>query len=108
MIRKQLEQLHIPELLDVSIDTVERYQGSQRDVIIYSFTVQRLYQLEFLTSNRFVEKNHIIDRKLNVALTRARKQMIIIGNEEILNSDEIFARLVEFVKKKNSDTASDA
>ena len=40
MVRKGIEKLGIPELEKISIDTVERYQGSQRDVIIYSFTIQ--------------------------------------------------------------------
>lgn len=100
MIRKEIEKLGIHELEDISIDTVERYQGSQRDVIIYSFTIQNRYQLDFLTSNCFEEDDHIIDRKLNVAITRARKQMILTGNAEILNNDIIFKSLIEHVKSK--------
>ncbi|WP_306302254.1 DEAD/DEAH box helicase [Segatella paludivivens] len=100
MIRKEIEKLGIPELGDISIDTVERYQGSQRDVIIYSFTIQNRYQLDFLTSNCFEEDDHIIDRKLNVAITRARKQMILTGNAEILNNDIIFKSLIEHIKSK--------
>lgn len=37
LIRKELQALAIPALSRISIDTVERYQGSERDVIIYSF-----------------------------------------------------------------------
>ena len=44
MVRKELEQLNIPAIEDISIDTVERYQGSQRDIIIYSFTIQNRFQ----------------------------------------------------------------
>lgn len=101
MIRKEIEKLHIPELQNVSIDTVERYQGSQRDVIIYSFTIQHFYQLEFLTANSFTEEGKIIDRKLNVALTRARKQMIMTGNTHVLNGNTLFRQLIDFCKMKN-------
>ena len=102
MIRKELEKLNIPALEAISIDTVERYQGSQRDVIIYSFTIQNAYQLEFLTANSFVEYDqHIIDRKLNVAITRARKQMILTGNEAILKQNPLFASLIEDIKQQN-------
>ena len=102
MIRKELEKLNIPALEAISIDTVERYQGSQRDVIIYSFTIQNAYQLEFLTANSFVEDDqHIIDRKLNVAITRARKQMILTGNEAILKQNPLFASLIEDIKQQN-------
>ncbi len=100
MVRKGIEKLGIPELEKISIDTVERYQGSQRDVIIYSFTIQNIWQLDFLAGNSFVEDGAIIDRKLNVAITRARKQMIITGNPEILRNNQIFNELMEYVKRK--------
>ena len=100
MIRKRVELLGIPELERVSIDTVERYQGSQRDVIVYSFTIQQYYQLDFLTSNCFEENGRVIDRKLNVALTRARKQMIITGNEQLMKANPIFAELIRDIDEK--------
>ena len=100
MVRKGIEKLGIPELEKISIDTVERYQGSQRDVIIYSFTIQNIWQLDFLTGNSFVEDGAIIDRKLNVAITRARKQMIMTGNPEILRNNQIFNQLMDYVKEK--------
>ncbi len=100
MIRKEIERLGIPELEKISIDTVERYQGSQRDVIIYSFTIQNIWQLDFLAGNSFVEDGAIIDRKLNVAITRARKQMIMTGNPEILRNNQTFSQLMEFVRRK--------
>lgn len=100
MIRKEIERLGIPQLDGISIDTVERYQGSQRDVIIYSFTVQCQYQLDFLTSNCFEEDGQIIDRKLNVAITRARKQMIMTGNEKTLSNNLVFKQLITYTKQK--------
>lgn len=98
MIRKEIEKTGIKELSQVSIDTVERYQGSQRDVIIYSFTVQYPYQLDFLTNNCFEEDGHIIDRKLNVAITRARQQMIITGNEQVLSANVLFRQLIQWMR----------
>jgi len=101
MIRKEIERFGIPALDRISIDTVERYQGSQRDVIIYSFTVQCQYQLDFLTSNCFEEDGRIIDRKLNVAITRARKQMIVTGNVQTLSNNLVFSQLIDYIKGKN-------
>lgn len=101
MIRKEIERLEIPALEDISIDTVERYQGSQRDVILYSFTIQSRYQLDFLTSNTFYEEGQPIDRKLNVAITRARKQLILTGNESTLRQNQLFAELIDYIKEKD-------
>ena len=100
MIRKEIERLGLRGLDDISIDTVERYQGSQRDVIIYSFTIQRQYQLSFLTANTFEENGHLIDRKLNVALTRARKQLILTGNPHTLAANAVFSQLMGYIRSK--------
>ena len=100
MIRKEIEKLGIPELEEISIDTVERYQGSQRDIILYSFTIQSRYQLNFLTANTFYEDGQPIDRKLNVAITRARKQLILTGNEQTLRHNQLFAELIDYIKEK--------
>ena len=83
-------------LPDISIDTVERYQGSQRDVIIYDIGVSRQYQLEFLTASTFTDdEGQVVDRKLNVALTRARKQMIIVGCSSILRQNTLYRQLID-------------
>ena len=95
LIRSKMDALRFTEKYgEISIDTVERYQGSQRDVIIFSFTVKHDYQLDFLTSNTFQEDGYVIDRKLNVALTRARKQLIITGNPKIIGKNPIFSRMI--------------
>lgn len=108
MIRKEIEKLGIPELEEISIDTVERYQGSQRDIILYSFTIQSRYQLDFLTANTFYEDSLPIDRKLNVAITRARKQLILTGNEPTLRQNQIFAELIDYIKEKGGYYAEKA
>ena len=93
LIRKELQAKGIPALLDISVDTVERYQGSERDVIIYSFCVNHRYQLKFLPN--LTEENGVqIDRKLNVALTRARKRLIVMGVAEILKENPIYRSFV--------------
>lgn len=99
MIRREIEVLGIPALMDISIDTVERYQGSQRDVIIYSFTIQHPYQLDFLTANCFESEGKVIDRKMNVAMTRARKQLLMTGNVAVLSQNPLFAELIRRYNK---------
>ena len=94
LIRREIAKLNLPMLLDISIDTVERYQGSQRDVIIYAFGVQDQADLDFLTANCFEEDGRTIDRKLNVAMTRARKQLLMTGFPSVLNRNPIYAELI--------------
>ena len=108
MIRKEIMRLQLPALQDISIDTVERYQGSQRDIIIYSFTIQNFSQLNFLTANTFQEGNFLIDRKLNVALTRARKQLLLTGNPHILGANITFYKLMEYIRLHNGYLETDA
>ena len=97
LIRKEIARYAVPELNRITIDTVERYQGSEREVIIYGFTIQKQYQLVFLTENAYEEDGEIIDRKLNVALTRAREQLVLVGNPALLNQNETFRKLIAYV-----------
>lgn len=76
--------------LPITVDTVERYQGGARDIIIFSTCTNRASQLERLVSLS-VEG---IDRKLNVAITRSKEQFILIGNKEILSSNPIYEKLI--------------
>lgn len=96
LIKKEIEALDLPELDQILIDTVERFQGSERDVIIYSFCVNYPYQLKFL-SNLTEDNGILIDRKLNVALTRARKQMYLTGVPELLKLNPIYKSLLNLI-----------
>lgn len=98
MIRKALAERHIPDTADITIDTVERYQGSQRDIIIFSTTVSRPYQLSIL-SEAVTTDGREIDRKLNVALTRARKQFFMTGNETLLRNCTAYREFLDFLSK---------
>jgi superfamily I DNA and/or RNA helicase len=99
LIKREIHSLKIPELNNISVDTVERFQGSQRDIIIYSFSINQFYQLDFL-SNNIEDNGQIIDRKLNVAITRAKKQLFVIGNPSILSNNLTYYRFIEFIRSK--------
>ena len=93
MIRKELALLKIPQTDDIVIDTVERFQGSQRDIMIFSTTISQLYQLNILSTLVEID-GELIDRKLNVALTRAKKQMFIVGNAHLLEKNPLYKELI--------------
>ena len=99
LIKKEIETLGIPVLNRILVDTVERFQGSERDVIIYSCCINSYYQLKFV-SNLTEEDGVLIDRKLNVALTRARKQMFITGVPKFLESSPLYQSLLKLIENR--------
>ena len=102
--RSQIQQLRtalaheeVPDTEDITIDTVERYQGSQRDIIIFSTVVGTDWQLPILSAPVETE-GQLIDRKLNVAITRARKQFFLVGNLTLLATCQPYRELLEYIK----------
>lgn len=98
------DRLHQPlhPLMQITIDTVERFQGSQRKHIIYGLTVQKHYQLRFLAETTFEEHGKQIDRKLNVAMTRAQEYLIIVGNASLLSRVPVYESLIRYVGIKRN------
>ena len=99
LIKKEIAALGIPALNRIMVDTVERFQGSERDVIIYSCCINSYFQLKFV-SNLTEEDGTLIDRKLNVALTRARKQMFVTGVPKYLKSNPLYESLLNLMEHK--------
>lgn len=106
-IKQKLEEAQIPYFEDITVDTVERYQGSQRDIIIFSCAINNPYQLNGIVN---LNDDGSVDRKLNVALTRAKEQLILIGNDSFLSNNLVYFKLIEFIKSKGGyvwDSISD-
>ncbi len=77
--------------LDVEVNTVDGYQGREKEVVIISF----------VRSNRKGDLGFLADlRRLNTALTRAKRKLICVGDGETLNSHETYRRFLEFVKRE--------
>lgn len=74
----------------LTIDTVERYQGGAREIILISLCLNSPTQLHSLVS--LSETG--VDRKLNVALTRARNHIVVLGNPEILKLNNVYNKLM--------------
>ena len=77
--------------IELTIDTVERYQGGARDIILISLCANHYSQLESLVSL----SSEGVDRKLNVAVTRARAQLVIVGTPEVLRYNTLYKKLIE-------------
>lgn len=76
---------------------MERYQGSERDIIIYSFAINNLEYLELSQSMNY---DHSVDRKLNVSLTRARELLFLVGNAAILNSHPFVKQIINDLESR--------
>lgn len=77
----------------VNVDTVDGFQGNERDVIIIS-----LVRSETSENIGFIADS----KRLNVTLTRAQKKLIIIGNKKTLKQKKIFRKLIKFYEKNNA------
>jgi len=74
----------------VTINTVDAFQGQERDVIVISF----------VRSNDKGEVGFLSDiRRTNVAMTRARKKLIMVGDSATLGSHPFYVALLDFVQK---------
>ncbi|HLL06195.1 MAG TPA: AAA domain-containing protein [Myxococcaceae bacterium] len=71
---------------DVEVDTVDAFQGREKDAILVTLTRSNTEgQLGFLTDLR----------RINVALTRARRHLFVVGDSATLSSNAFYARLIE-------------
>lgn len=86
----------------VEIDTVYRFQGREKDVVILSFCNSKLGKLKPYL-RKFLEK----PSQVNVAVTRARKKLILVGNSKSLKESQLLWNLIKLVGKKNTVTFSD-
>jgi hypothetical protein len=97
---KLREELGIEVELEklINIDTVERFQGSEADYILFSTCVNGENYLEALTST---EQNGV-DRKLLVAISRARKQMILLGKSDFLKLSTPYSQLLDYIEQNGA------
>ena len=82
----------IQEKTPVEVKTVDGFQGREKEIIIIS-TVR---------SNSHGNIGFLSDlRRLNVAITRAKRKLIIIGNKNTLKNNPTYFRLIKFVEDEN-------
>lgn len=82
----------IQEQTPVEVKTVDGFQGREKEIIIIS-TVR---------SNDNENIGFLKDlRRLNVAITRAKRKLIIIGHKDTLISNPTYSRLIKFVEDEN-------
>ena len=89
ILKQQLE--HSPDLQDylskISVNTIDSFQGQERDIVYISLT----------RSNAEGAIGFLSDiRRMNVAMTRARKKLVVIGDSATLASSPFYADFIAF------------
>jgi DNA replication ATP-dependent helicase Dna2 len=77
-----------------TVDTVERYQGGARRIILISLCTNREVQMSTLSTL----SREGVDRKLNVAMTRAREHLVLLGNPQVLRESAVYAQLLAYCR----------
>jgi hypothetical protein len=77
----------------VALGTVHRFQGGERDVVLFSTVVTHPGQLGFLN-----ERVNLV----NVAVSRARRHFILVGHAEVLASGPVTGQLIAALRRRPS------
>lgn len=77
----------------VEIDSVDGFQGREKEFVIVSL----------VRSNREGEMGFLTDtRRMNVAMTRARRSLIVIGDSSTLSSIQFYKDFMQYADEKGS------
>ena len=79
---------------DYTVDTVERYQGSAKRIILMSLCTNSVEQVDRLSQL----SDEGVDRKLNVAMTRAREHLVLVGCPDVLKESPVYAQLLGHIE----------
>jgi ATP-dependent RNA/DNA helicase IGHMBP2 len=75
---------------NISVNTIDSFQGQERDIVYISLT----------RSNDKGEIGFLSDiRRMNVAMTRARKKLVVIGDSATLGQHPFYADFIEYAEK---------
>jgi len=100
------QELYNANLGNVTVATVDSSQGCEADVVIVSFVRSQQLSASEASKAGFLSD----DRRINVALTRARHQLICVGNEKTLSVSRspTIVELLKHARDRNLLTTVDA
>lgn len=95
LLKEQLQ--HSPALQvyngNISVNTIDSFQGQERDIVYIGMTRSN-------TDNKIGFLSDI--RRMNVALTRARKKLVVIGDSATLSQLPFYADFITYAEQRNA------
>lgn len=99
-IKKKIQENDNSLHCNVEVNTVDGFQGREKDIIIFS-TVRSRKENEKPTDRKTI--GFLKDkRRMNVSLSRARLSLIVVGNAKRLKISKVWRSLIEFAMKNKS------
>lgn len=92
------EALQKESFVDVAVGTVETFQGQEKEIIIISAVRSKIFVHEDRKHIGFLSN----PRRFNVALTRAKSNLVVIGNPTALQADENWYHFLKFCRDNNA------
>ncbi len=91
LLRELIEEQAELKFLAASINTIDAFQGQERDVVY----------LSLVRSNDRGEIGFLGDtRRMNVAMTRAKRKLVIVGDSATIGSNTFYAALLDYCQDK--------
>lgn len=82
------DQHYLSTYKNIEISTVDSFQGREKEIVVFSL----------VCSNYFKNIGFLKDyRRLNVAVTRAKRHLVIVGNSNTISNDDVLNQLYETV-----------
>ena len=81
----------------ITVKTIDGFQGQERDIIYISL----------VRSNENKDIGFLSDiRRMNVAMTRAKKKLVIMGNSATLANNDFYKKLIDYAESVNGYTSA--
>ncbi|XP_066245854.1 DNA replication ATP-dependent helicase/nuclease DNA2 [Euwallacea similis] len=87
---------HLLKFSDVDVNTVDQFQGKDKEIIIYSCSKSKDLRKEWVDNKFDLTEDK---RRLNVAITRAKHKLIIVGDLQTLQKYSTFKKIKDILEK---------
>jgi len=89
--------LNAPELqvyaAHITVNTIDSFQGQERDIVYISLTRSNADSIIGFLSDV---------RRMNVAMTRAKKKLVVIGDSATLSKSDFYAGFIGYAEERNA------